>query len=140
MEKIIYDIDEIQGRNSEDHNKKLTTRVKDINNEVLFEFSFVVIFDEFCCGITSLGDFSMYEYSVTEEKYKKKLIKNTFTKFLTDYYGEVNNKGICMFTVLDNKIGNLIQSSLYRHQQFKKVHTFKNISSGNINYIYLNKN
>ena len=40
--KIIYDIDEIHGRNSEDHNNRLTTRVKDINNEVLFEFSFVV--------------------------------------------------------------------------------------------------
>lgn len=109
------------------------------SNNSIFKFKFSVEEDSFCCGMRSLGDFSIIENEGNfSEKEKIKFLKEVFEKLIDSTTKERNSSELTfMLTLINNSSCNLLRKVFSDGKIFTLVKTFVNSNSGNKNEIYI---
>ena len=140
--KIIYDIDEVPdfGCLSDGKVIELKLYYQNDEDEEEFYFKFGCYIDWYCCGIISLGGFEIGSFNSNFTSFQeKKLVKLAFDKLIENFVKK-DEQFKLMFTTIDGDEGaELVESVVSKHPKFKLVSTFKNLNSGNINKMYINR-
>lgn len=112
------------------------------NNEECFTLDFDDEGTPFCCGLRELGNFTIdedFDDDYCSHLQKVKVIRELF-KYLYDRYTKENDCITLIFTLIDNNESSLIRSALRGSKLFKKVKSFTNINTNNINDVYMSTN
>lgn len=106
-------------------------------DRVQFKYSIEVEQDAFCCGIYSLGGFSIIQDTISfSEKEKVNLIKEGLQKVI-NIVKECNEEITLMFTTISTKACDLIDKAVKDGELFTFVKSFKNLNSSKVNKLYI---
>ena len=102
-----------------------------------FTFGLSISEDDNCCGLYSLGDFSIHRDSTNiPEKEKIELVKEAFSR-LIEKSKNGNGEFTLFLTLIKSKPCSYVKEALKDGSLFTLVKTFKNKNSGNTNDLYV---
>lgn len=95
----------------------------------------------FCCGILEMGGFTLIK-QITSEGVKNEMIEaiGEVLNSVINMCRDVNNtQRLLMFTLINNITCDYFKEAALKTKMFKCVKTFRNLNTGNENYLYITK-